>query len=128
MSNNELEEGELKKNIHIMKAITDEELNDYTKIVGAVKHEIATLTDSNTIAIDNILRQYEMFKNLHGWLHKLKEKDLPIPTSQEELIDRFKAEAGSKKSKVLKFRNRKIKFSKKQKKDIQKIGYEKVIY
>ena len=119
MSNNEMEEASLKTNINIMNAFKEDEMDDYLKIRGSAKTQIIMLTSCTMADIATLLKQYEGFKNIHTWLHTLEAKNLPMPKSQGELIERYRNDQFRVKSPYFKERNRKPKYSKKSSKPWQ---------
>ena len=84
-----MEEAKIKKQLNIMHALVDEELEDYFKIQKQTRIDICRITGCEEREIDVIIRNYEQVLGVHGWLRKQKEKDLPIPKSSQEMIERM---------------------------------------
>lgn len=121
MGKEELEEKEMKEKLNIMRALTDEELDDYKTISSRSKHEICAITGCRMSDINQLIIQFETFVSIHSWVHRTKENGEPIPKSQQELFDRYKTNPVFPES-VLKKRNRNIKFSKQQREKFMKYG------
>jgi signal recognition particle GTPase len=121
MNKQEQEEKELKEKIKIMHAMTEEELDDYHLISGPSKLEISYVAKCQVAEINKIIGQYEQFLNIHTWLHDLQDSGNPLPNSQEELYERYQANPITTETRHKK-RNRKFKFSTKQRKEYLKYG------
>ena len=127
MSKQEMEEKDIKKNVNILKAFTEEELDDYKIVNGNALNEITSISNCTIKDIQAMIIQYETFCNIHLWLHKVQDSGNPIPKSQEELYERFRANPEFIKTKAKK-RNRNIKLSRKQREEYIKYGERAIKY
>ena len=127
MGKEELEERDMKEKLNILRAFTEHELDDYTTLTGRSKHEICSIVNCEIKDINELIVQYETFVSMHTWVHRTRDKGEPIPKNQEELFERFKANPVFNDS-ILKKRNRKMKFSKKQKDAYMKYGHTSISY
>ena len=72
-----MEEDKIKRQLNIMQALIDDGI------------EVCMITGCTDREIDVIIRNYEQMLSVHGWLRKQKEKDLPIPKSSQEMLERM---------------------------------------
>ena len=127
MNRNEKEEAQLKKELTILKAFREEELDDFNLLKDQIaRRNICKITECSMKELTDLLEKYLMYESMHRWIKTTEKNREPMPKSFDELIERFRANPVTKKV-IIPARNRKIVYSKKQRKQMQKWGYRGVI-
>ena len=112
LSGNEQTEANLKIQKTILNGFSDEELLDEKKINAEVRKEVAAVTQVNVSEINLMLKQYEFMKDMHAYLRKLKDRNEPLPETEEELTFLFKRDRPMNKIKMKQERRQMGVFSK----------------
>ena len=76
--------------------------------------------------VNILLKNYKHLVSLHKWIRGMKEKGEQLPTTQDELVYRFKKEHPVSKS-FLKFELKRPRYSKKMSRQRIKWGVKKVL-
>lgn len=84
----------------ILNAFLEEELLKET-FSSATKKEISVVSQTTLNEVNMILKNYDYMKGIHTWLRSLKERNEPLPASEEELQYFFKRDRPIKKRDVL---------------------------
>lgn len=122
LSNTEMEEEKIKRQLNILEAMVESELEDYHTIQERSKREICQITGCEERDIDVIIRNFEQILTLHGWLRRTREKDLPLPKSPQEMKERFSNDRYKIKS-YFHYKDKNTFWSHKDKKIVKKWGY-----
>ena len=121
-NNHQKEEAEYKKQIKILKALKDEELDNADLLKDRViRKNICIVTECTMKELSELINSFSYFESLHRWLKVAEANGEPMPKSIEEFMERFKANP-TKTNELFSKRNRKIKHSKKQKIQFLKWG------
>ena len=113
MGKNESQEKEMKSNLSILKALREEELDNYKLITHEVKLDVSSITGKSLTDINALLRNYEDIYTVYRWIRRERDMGKPLPKTSEELHERVAMNPINIKS-IFKDFNRIPKYSKKQ--------------
>lgn len=53
-------------------------------LMGKEKREVGEKSGQSNVVINNMVRQFEQMRSLHGWVRKRTERQLPLPETAED--------------------------------------------